>query len=318
VAARVAAWTVTVTATADVALREAPAFIPAGDETIFGVLTAPPPDHGDIAVVVLGGGLTPSTSTGRNRVFVTMCRQLADAGFPAFRFDYHSLGESTGAIEDVRLDKPHLEDLRAAIGWMRDLDVERFILVGSCFGARTALSLGPEIDGLAGVVLLGAPLRDYGISERKTAGWGVREYLLSLVRPQMVLGGSERLSARRYLGFLKVGATIMIRRVRERVGAADRFSWVSRQFLEPLFSLGEKGVPVTFVYGTEDDAFKDFQEATGGRLGEVLKRSSPSMRVVTLPGRVHGFTEIEGQGAIAEVTTDCVRGLTADASAAQS
>jgi pimeloyl-ACP methyl ester carboxylesterase len=308
--ARVSARSAIVRAKADVSLDETPAFIPAGNETIFGVLTAPA-GHRDIGVVILGGGLTPSTSIGRNRIFVTMGRQLADAGFPAFRFDYHGLGESTGAVEDVRLDKPHVEDLRGAIAWMGGLDLQRFIVVGSCFGARTALALAAEIDGLAGVVLLGTPLRDYGISERKTAGWGIREYLVALVRPQMVLGGTERVSARRYLRFLKAGATILIRRVRERLGAAEQFSWVSRQFIEPLESLARKGVPVTFVYGTEDDAFKDFQEARPGRLGEVLERSA-SMRVVTLPGRVHGFTEIEGQGAIAEVTTDCVRRLAVD------
>jgi pimeloyl-ACP methyl ester carboxylesterase len=295
------------------ALREAPVFIPAGDETIFGVLTSPSHGDGDVAVVVLGGGFTPSTSTGRNRVFVSMCRQLADGSFPAFRFDYHGLGESTGPIEDIRLDKPHVEDLRAVIAWMTDLDLRRFILVGSCFGARTALCLAPEIDGLAGVVLLGTPLRDYGISERKTEGWGVRNYLVALVRPQMLLGGSERLSARRYLHFLKSGVKVVIRRVRERLGAAERFSWVSPQLIEPLVSLGEKGVPVTFVYGTEDDAFKDFEDASAGRLGELLKRFSASTRVVTLPGRVHGFTEIEAQGPTEEMTIDCVRQLAADA-----
>lgn len=298
---------------ADTALREAPVFIPAGDEMIFGVLTSPAGGDDDIAVVVLGGGFTPSTSTGRNRVFVSMCRELADGGFPAFRFDYHGLGESTGPIEDFRLDKPHVEDLRAVISWMRELDLQRFILVGSCFGARTALCLAPEIEELAGVVLLGTPVRDYGISERKTAGWGVREYLVSLFRPQMVLGGSDRLSARRYLRFLQAGVRVMIRRVRERLGVAERFSWVSPQLIEPLASLGEKGVPVTFVYGTEDDAFKDFQEASAGRLGELLKRFSTSARVVTLPGRVHGFTEIEAQGATEEMTIDCVRRVATDA-----
>jgi pimeloyl-ACP methyl ester carboxylesterase len=313
VVARLSAGTTIVTATTGPALREAPIFVPAGDETIFGVLTSPRGGEGDIAVIVLGGGFTPSTSTGRNRVFVSMCRQLADGGVPAFRFDYHGLGESTGPVEDIRLDKPYLEDLRAVIARMRDLGLQRFILVGSCFGARTALSLAPEIDGLVGVVLLGTPLRDYGISETKTAGWGVRDYLVSLVRPQMLLGGSEPLSARRYLRFLQAGVRVMIRRVRERLGAAERFSWVSRQLIEPLVSLGEKGVPVTFVYGTQDDAFKDFRAARAGRLGELLQQFSDSTRVVTLPGRVHGFTEIEAQGATADMTIDCVRRLAADA-----
>jgi pimeloyl-ACP methyl ester carboxylesterase len=302
-----------VSATADAALREAPVFLPAGDDTIFGVLTSPADGNGDIAVVVLGGGFTPSTSTGRNRVFVSTCRELADAGFPAFRFDYRGLGESTGPIDDFRLDKPYVEDLRGVVDWMRNLELRRFILVGSCFGARTALRLAPEIDGLAGVVLLGTPLRDFGISERKTTGWSARQYLVSVFRPQMVLGGSDRLSVRRYLRFLRAGVRVIIRRVRERLGAAEKFSWVSRQLIEPLESLGAKGVPVIFVYGTEDDAFKDFQEASAGRLGELLKRYSSSTRVVTLPGRVHGFAEIEAQGATGEITIDCVRQLAADA-----
>jgi dienelactone hydrolase len=144
--------------------QEYPISFRAGKETLFGLLSTPQGDGPSTAVLVLGGGGTTPTAIGRNRFFVTLCRRLAALGYDALRFDYHGLGDSTGKA-DFRLDRPFLEDLEGAVALVGGRGIPSYALVGSCFGARTALSGGPSLPGLKGLVLLAPPLRDFALSE---------------------------------------------------------------------------------------------------------------------------------------------------------
>lgn len=284
-------------------------FFPADGEELFGVLTSPTSSAERSCVVVLGGGQTASTSTGRNRIFVTLGRQLAALGYHAFRFDYHGIGESTGTSV-FRLDRPFVQDLDGAIDCLRRRGIDHFVLAGSCFGARTAMAAGHRIDGVEAIVLLAPPLRDFALSERRTQEWKVRDYLLSVVRPERLVGGSGRVPFRRYLRFLRSGARVSARRLRARLfGTAGRLSWVSPHFLRGVSSLIDRGVPILFVYGTEDDSYPDFEEARVGRLGDLLDRAGSSVRIDVIPGQVHGFTQTQAQGAIVELVADWIARL---------
>lgn len=292
------------TAASVASVREYPAFFPAGKETLSGVFSAPSIDGGLPAVIVLGGGGTTPTATGRNRFFVTLCRRITGLGYPALRFDYHGLGDSTGKAE-FRLDRPFLEDLAGAVSWVDARGSSRYVLVGMCFGARTALS-GPALAGLGGLALLAPPVRDYALSEPKTSGWRLRDYVMAALHPRRLLGAGERLTVRRYFRFSASGARMVLRRVRARLpGRRDGISWVSRRFLGPLLSLAEQGVPVLLLYGTEDDEYRDFESARMAGLGEILARC-PTIEVRTLEGQVHGFTRVESQGLTMDVVVEWI------------
>lgn len=276
---------------------EVPLFFQAGGNTLFGVLTRPKAG-GDAAVIVLGGGMTPSTSTGRNRIFVTLSRHVASLGYHAFRFDYHGIGESTGE-STIRLDRPFVDDLVGAIGTVAERGIERYVLVGSCFGARTALAAGGRLSGIRGAVLLAPPLRDFALSERRTDGWKARDYLEVVFHPRRLVGGDERVTMRRYLRFARSGALVAIRRLRRRLTRTrDEHPWVSGRFLEGVASLVERGIPMLFLYGTDDESYPDFEEARRGRLGEILQRASGSVEIAVVPGQVHGFTQTDTQSVI--------------------
>jgi pimeloyl-ACP methyl ester carboxylesterase len=283
-----------------VAVQELLTFFPADGEELFGVLTAPASSPGRSCVVVLGGGQTASTSTGRNRVFVTLARHLVTRGFHAFRFDYHGIGDSTGA-STFRLDRPFVHDLEGAIGFLRTHDIDRFVLVGSCFGARTAMAAGHRVDGVEAVVLLAPPLRDFALSERKTDGWSVRDYLSALLRPQRLVGGSENVSVRRYLRFLRSGGRVVVRRLRRRLlGSDGELAWVSPHFLNGIASLVDRRIPTLILYGTEDESYPDFLQAKAGRLGRLLARAGSRVRTQVVEGQVHGFTQAQAQSTIVE------------------
>jgi len=127
-----------------------------GGERLFGILSHPAAEPRGVAVVFLqGAGYVPSFN--HNRLWVTLSRRLGTEGFHAFRFDYRGVGESTGTAARVRLDRPVPDDLLAAVGCVRRVGVERFVLVGSCFGALTALAASAT-PGVVSEVLLAPPV----------------------------------------------------------------------------------------------------------------------------------------------------------------
>ncbi|MFN2489695.1 MAG: alpha/beta fold hydrolase [Actinomycetota bacterium] len=290
-------------------LDEEPVFFAAGKDTCFGILTRPPRGDREMGFILLGGGggATPSTSTGRNRLHVTMCRRLAAFGYHAFRFDYHGRGESTGTTEHFRLDEPFLDDLMGAVDHVRAEGLDRYIVSGSCFGARTALAAVGKLEGLTGLALMSPPLRDFGVSERKTRDWTLKDYLVCLVNPQKVLGGRDKRRGLSYLRFVKLATVMVTKKVRRRLGGsrAQDAPWLSdRNFLQPLASLVERGVPVLFIYGLEDDSYKDWLEARRGKLGKVLEAGEGLIEVKVIPGKVHGFATLGIQDDMLELVGD--------------
>lgn len=130
---------------------ERAAYFPCGDAALFGIVACPAShEPSDLAVVILPEGI-PGGIRGQNAVLARLARTLADAGFTSLRFDYHGVGESTGPLPVIRRDQPLLDDLDAALAWLGGQGYRRFVVVGSCFGAQTALLAAadrPEILGL--------------------------------------------------------------------------------------------------------------------------------------------------------------------------
>jgi pimeloyl-ACP methyl ester carboxylesterase len=259
-------------------------------------------------VILLGGGGTTPTATGRNQLFVTFSRRLARLGYPAFRFDYHGVGDSTGSSE-FRLNRPFVRDVEGAVARLREFGLSEFILVGMCFGARTALSVGPTLHGLRGLALLAPPVRDYALSERRTSGWRLGDYARAAVDPRRLLGPRDKLTARRYVRFLMAGARVALRRIRTGFGGKREISWISQRFSSPLLSLADAKVPMLLLYGTEDEEYQDFLEAERAGFDNVLA-GCPTIMASALPGQVHGFTRVESQTRTMDTVLDWIQALT--------
>jgi pimeloyl-ACP methyl ester carboxylesterase len=244
--------------------QETPVFFPAGQETLFGILTSPTVEAIGSAVIFLPtGGLLPSPN--RNRLAVRFCRRLASEGYHAMRFDYRGVGESTGVARHLRLDEPFVDDVEGAIRWIQGQGIGKYVLVGSCFGARTALAWARRANGVQGIVLISAPVSNLGA--RSAAEWAGGEYPTPRLRLQ----------------------------------ALRRLAMVNPDFLEPLADLVERRVPILFVYGTSDRDYEEFQRSRDGRLGTILKRGGSRIEVKTLTGRLHGFPQLGPQDAVIEL-----------------
>lgn len=301
--------------------RQAPVFFPSGDDTIFGIVTtavggrAGPAGSG---VVIASGGLTGTSTVGRNQLYVRLARDLAADGFPSLRFDYHGMGESTGVLEEFRLDAeaPFVEDILGAARCLAELGATETILLGKCFGSRMALSSAGDLDSLAGVILIGPPVRDFGKGERTVARLATELNTVAFLRKALRPAVLRNLADRRHRTVYLRAATAKLRAVSARLRQApaakgrEQAFWVSPRFFSPLEELVERGVPVQLIYGVDDDFYQDFRKASrNGRLAELLERAGPLVEVTEIEGLVRGFAHASGQAAIIAAARQWLQGL---------
>jgi exosortase A-associated hydrolase 1 len=123
----------------------------------------------ELGVVIVVGG--PQYRVGSHRQFVLLARNLADAGYPVFRFDCRGMGDSSG-------DVPGFEYLDADIAAAVDTFCQRVpglsavILWGLCDAASAALMYAPRDPRVAGLALANPWVR----SEATLARAHVRHY----------------------------------------------------------------------------------------------------------------------------------------------
>jgi pimeloyl-ACP methyl ester carboxylesterase len=282
--------------------REMPTFFPAGGQDLFGILTQPVGDPIGTAIILLPSGGRP-LAVSRNRFSVRLARRLGGLGYHVMRFDYHGAGESAGTVDRFRLDRPFVADVEGAVTWLRGRGVNRFILLGVCFGARTALSTAPRVAGLQGLILISPPVRDIQMgtrhSTRAARDWSSWQYLRRGIRPEALRGLTRRKRRGQYAKFARAKWQALV--TRRRAPSEWQSTYVvSGKFLDPLDRIVEKRAPVLFLFGEDEDLFQDFRRAQEGPLGRILERADDLVRLEILPGRVHGFTRLETQDRVQE------------------
>jgi alpha/beta superfamily hydrolase len=298
----------------DDAYDESPVFLDAPDGAVFGIVTFPRIPRDRTAVIVLASGGTPLT-TNRNRVSVRMCRGLASLGYTAFRMDYHGTGESSGTVDSLHLGRPFVGDALAAVAYLKGLGMERFILLGSCFGSRTALAAGSSVEEVETVIALATPLRDFAMGERHSQNAAMTRslgrYVLESLRPRTIKGYFDRRTRAVY----RRHARAKLRLVRDRVArvvpwstrAAVATGAVSPRFEGAVADLVDRNVPIIFVYGEDEDYYEEFRNASDGDLAELRARAGSLIQVVTVPGRVHGLTTVAVQDAVVDLILEWAR-----------
>jgi len=271
----------------DRARAEVPVAWPTPAGTLFGILT-PEAAAGGVRkphCVVL---FTRPRSH-RNRMWVEAARRLAVRGFAAFRFDYHGTGDSEGETAFLDPNRPYEDDVAAVLRMLRErFGYERFLVVGACFDARTALSAfarhGAIVDGM---VFFAAPVMELDTLVKAHADKKDWKHLVrALGNPEnwRALGSVERW---KYMG-------TVVGRVAGG-GAREGFrndTPLADSFVEHFRGLVGSGARALFIYGDADAEYVSFQVA----LGTVFPRLAPAERarleVEVWPGDVHGFLNL--------------------------
>ena len=279
-------------------------FLEAGAETILAVATNPTAEPLGVGVVVLPGGGAPLT-TGRNRFAVRLCRDLASSGFHTIRLDYHGAGESTGSISRLRLDQPFVEDTEAAIRFLRLQGIDRIIIIGSCFGARTALATAASSPEVIAVALVSCPVRDFEMGQQTAVLAAERRsvwaYLARGLRPHSL----RQLTKREVRSTYWRHAKAKVRHIRASRSPGDpggrNHAGVSARFLGQIQDLAARAAPVYLIYGNEEYLYDDFQRAQRGALGDLLASMEARATITVLDGAVHAFTNVKLQDAVRDL-----------------
>lgn len=216
------------------------------------------------------------------------------------RLDYAGIGDSTGEAVCHELEKPATDELRAAFDLLTSRGAEDFIVVGTCYGSRTALVGSAEEPRVRSVHLLVPPI---GSGNK---GMGGAEHLAEFGTPvslakkafsrrvlrRVLNDGRSRAMARRVIS-LKVSS--LFGRSNGDQRANDETVYVSEDFHRPLRRLLERKVPIKIMFG-EDDFFRtEFESAREGRLGPLLDAHSDRLDIEVVPGIVRGFLTIQVQ-----------------------
>jgi dienelactone hydrolase len=234
-----------------------------------------------------------------------IAHRLAARGHQAFRFNYRGCGESTGKAGRFRLDELFTEDAVGAATWLKERGVERFLYSGSCFGARTALEAASEEPGATGVVVFAMPMSDYASGERgarKAAAAPMTSLTKRAMQRKTLRGLRDRDVRSLYAEMLRH----KIRRLLHPRRAASEGIEVSPVLLRSLATLIERRVPLLFVYGESDSAYKEFLEARNGTVGRLLEKAGDRVEVRVIPGRLHGWVSIPAGEAAVDLIVDWV------------
>ena len=126
--------------------------------------------------VILNSGIIHRV--GHHRMYVTLARKLAAAGYQVLRFDLSGIGDSEGRSDGLPLLDGILADIRQAVAWLTtERRAQRIIMIGLCAGADHALVYAISDPRIAGLVLLDPSIP-------RTFGYYWRYFARHLLRPK--------------------------------------------------------------------------------------------------------------------------------------
>ena len=261
---------------------------PLGD--LFAIVTPPAPAAPAAGIAVI---LLTRPRSHRNRMWVEAARRLAGAGFLACRFDYHGCGDSGGATSRLDPSDPYRTDVVTMIRHLRSQHgATRFVLVGSCFDARTALSaFADEAAAIEGLVFMAAPvmrLENMQVADADRKDWK------HLVR---ALGNAENWkqlgSAERWHYMARVAARIG--RNTLGGGGGEPGLPLDPGFLAHFDALVRSRARALFFYGDGDAEYQSFRVAETGLFPRLPADVRARFTIQVWPGAVHGFLDTPRQ-----------------------
>lgn len=298
---------------------EIPMFLASDDGTLFGILTRPPADdgleRGAITVVSLPGGGTP-LGMNVNALSVRLSRRLAGEGLHTFRLDYHGSGDSTGASDRFHLATPFTDDASTVLEALRARGLGPFVLVGDCFGGRTALAIAERTaeEDILAIVLISAPIRDFEFGERMVTSIAAEPGIWPMIRRSMRVRHLKGLFSSEQRRLAKALVTEKLQALSSpRAGrsTSDSRYRISANFTRGFECLRRRRTPTLVVYGQDEDLFDEFSRQRA-MLADTIDDPDARIELVTVPGTLHGFTELAAQDRVLDLVAGWITRLGKD------
>ena len=267
-----------------------PVFFPAGSEELFGIFIGPTGTPNGVSVLLLAGGGSDPTF-GKNQMRRRLALELADRGFSVLRVNYQGVAESSGTIREVEFDKPWVDDALAAVRWLESQGHRQIAMIGQCWGARNAVAVADQVDGLVGLALIAPPMSDVTHQEAilsRPLSWYVKK--AATLRSHNV--------AIAYKATAKVRRALRVKLARVLTGSRSERApdGASPRFLQAVQSVLRRGVAVLFLYGSEDDFYAEFAQVSAGPLRRIADTAGDLLTIRVVAARLGGMHEVSTQG----------------------
>lgn len=292
---------------------ETPVFIPADGNELFAILTRPTTTPNGVCVILLLGGVF-SLSMTRNRLSVNLARKLASQGYHVFRMDFHGVGESSGPLDESRLDTPWAGDVLAGVEWLRAQGLSDFVLLGHCFGGRCCLAAVQHIPSVKGLGLISVPVMDYThfeLAVRNRSRLSATQFVRRATRKSVFRGIFNPRARKRYAHIIRAVFRRSGGRLRNvaRKGSVGGSEQASPKYLNFLSGVIDRRIPTFIAFGTEHIG-RDFDITKAGKLGKLLKKGSPFVEVHRFDRMAHGFPNLDSQDRSLELIEDWLTRIT--------
>lgn len=286
------------------------------DKSLVGILTKPADLPGSTrpAVLLLNAGLLHRV--GPNRIYVTIARTLADAGFTVLRFDFSGLGDSAPRADHMPYAQSAPSEAQEAMEFLTaTVGAERFLLMGHCAGAGVSLLVASMDDRVAGAALINMEGDDEEWTEydrmKKRSQHYAREYtgraLLDGDRWARLLSGRAdyhsivRNVFKDTLWYRIKGyafETQQALRGRQKAGHAEQ-NERSQRYLQPV---AERGAPLLLLHSEGSTGLARLRAAFGSALPNL--QADGHIELVIIPQCDHLFTLLDRQNRLCAVLAE--------------
>lgn len=260
-------------------------------------------NHSKAAVILLNPGVVHRVAPGR--IYVKIARALAAMGFIAFRFDFSGIGDSPVRYDNLPFDRSAVKETQDAMHFLQTTrDVQRFILLGGCSGARVSLQTACCDSRVAGAFLINLQMSeddDQSLDQiSRTAAfyyWNFALFDLKSWR-KLLTGKADYRKILRALGF----------QARSQLASARKMSPETLQLASNLRRLADRGVCVTFLYAESDPRLNDLRQALGREFKQL--REMAKMRLEIIPRSDHTFSSLLDQDRLLKRTCEVIEATT--------
>jgi uncharacterized protein len=271
------------------------AIFPCAGDQLLGIVAAPELPQATGVLIVVGG---PQYRVGSHRQFLLLSRALAEAGYPAMRFDFRGLGDSTGELRDFEVID---EDIGAAIDAFQAQcpKLERIVLWGLCDAASANLLYWDQTRDarVYGLILLNPWVR----SETTLARTHIKHYYCQrLIQAEFwrklltgQLGLGRAISG--FLGSLKQARKESLPAVQDETLT---FQKKMARALETFH--GE----ILLLLSGNDYTAKEFIQAIHANRLWSAAIGKPNITRVEIPEADHTFSSLEWRGQVESITRE--------------
>ena len=266
---------------------------PCAGERLLGIVAVPELPQATGVLIVVGG---PQYRVGSHRQFLLLSRALAEAGYPAMRFDFRGMGDSTGELRDFEGVN---EDIWAAISAFQAHcpNLERIVLWGLCDAASANLLYWDQTRDarLHGLVLLNPWVRSKATLARTHIKHYYGQRLLQAEFWRKLLTGKLRLG-RAISGFL---GSLNQARKESLPAVQDETLTFQKKMARALETF--HGEVLLLLSGNDYTAKEFIQAVQADRLWSAAI-GKPNITQVEIPEADHTFSSLEWRGQVENIT----------------